>query len=62
MLKVIAVWILGMVDFDLKLEGDNLTLIITIGQKTVFNRTFDLIPDKRVSYLSTGEVKTNAKA
>lgn len=40
----IAKWILKLVDFDMELAGDLLTLTVTIGGVVVFRKTFDLIP------------------
>lgn len=45
MVKTIAKWVLKLVDFDIDLVGDLLTLTITVGGVQVFKRTFDLIPD-----------------
>jgi len=41
MLKAIVKWILGLVDFEVTLDGGVVTIIIKLGKNVVFEKSFD---------------------
>lgn len=45
--KVVLVYLLKLVDFDISLDDDKLVVIISIGNAKVFERSFDLVKDER---------------